>query len=35
LAPQIVPKYIILLSVRGIFVQVAWRFLLENPGFSG
>ena len=23
------------LSVRGIFVQVAWRFLLENPGFSG
>ncbi len=23
------------LSVRGIFVQVAWHFLLERPGFSG
>ena len=23
------------LSVRGTFVQIAWRFLLENPGFSG
>jgi hypothetical protein len=23
------------LSVRGIFVQVPWHFLLERPGFSG
>ena len=26
---------IVYLSVRGTFVQIAWRFLLENPGFSG
>ena len=26
---------LLVLSVRGIFVQVPWHFLLERPGFSG
>ena len=28
-------SHVLVLSVRGIFVQVAWHFLLERPGFSG